>query len=164
MESDDDDLEDVNEMQDASYKRPSLFTDLRLVNDDENIPPNMSHMSTPDESTETIDDDVNQHPMFKRDTRNSDNRQQEQQPKRAIVVKYQWFRNDQLLNDFTGKEFHIFTNGTLRISYTSRANGNFRCMASASGLGRVMSKRCSVQQASKFNFNSLLTDFILGWV
>lgn len=142
----------MNEVQDASYQTPLLFTDLHLANDDENVPPNMGHMSVPDESTETIDDDVNQHPMFKRDTRNSDNRQQEQAAKRAVVIKYQWFHNDQLLNDFNNKDFHMFTNGTLRISYTSRANGNFRCIASAPGLGRVMSKRCFVQQAGKFNF------------
>lgn len=154
----DDDDADAEEMASNSAEEmyrnsqhKSLFTDIQMVN---NVP-NMSHMPESDDSTETIDDDGPEHALFKRHTRTNidDGRAKRQSTPPTIAVKYQWFRNDQLLrNDLNGKEFHVYANGTLRIGYTTNANGQYRCMASAYGLGRVLSKSCHVRQASKLLF------------
>lgn len=131
---------------------------------DDNVS-DMTYMPESDDSTEGGDDDTSDHGLFKRDLRAqfNDFTQTFTRPNRTIsqfngdrtkrqqniVVRYQWFRNEQLLRDgLNGKELYVFTNGTLRIGYDAHAVGQYRCMASAIGLGRVLSTSCHVQQAS----------------
>lgn len=153
----------------ANVQQKSLFTNIHLV--DDIVVTNMSHTSETDDSTEPIDEDIDQHALFKRDLGAvyDDGRTKRQLDAQNIVVMYQWFRDDQLLNnDLNGKDFQVYANGTLRIGYTSQAGGQYRCMASAHGLGRVLSTSCHVQQASKLLFSIkcafvfLLCSYLIG--
>lgn len=133
--AEDDDEEEETQID----NRHRLFSDLKPVDETE---PNMSDTDEPDESTETTDDYQNERDLFKRDVRTRNDR-------KMVVVNYQWHRNGQLLDDANERGFHVFANGTLRISYSPHAVGRYRCMAGAVGLGRVLSKQCHVQQASE---------------
>lgn len=104
----------------------------------------MNGIDEPDESPEDTDDFENEHVLFKRNVRMQSDR-------KMVVVYYQWYRDGQLLDDMNESEFNVLTNGTLKILYSSRAAGHYRCLAGAVGLGRVLSTGCSVQQASKSN-------------
>lgn len=69
-------------------------------------------------------------------------------------VIYQWLRNDESITKTTSGNYSIFPNGTLLIPYSSKAEANYRCLASTTfqDVGSVLSKSCNVQEAGTYLF------------
>lgn len=158
-DDDDDDDYDDEESFDSTEQRRSDAHHRNVFSISDDHVSNMNHMTEPDDSTEANDDDMNAHGggIFKRDVWRRIDIDRKKRQHQIIVIKYQWYRNEQLLsNDVNETMFHVFANGTLRIGYTPLANGHYRCMAIANGLGRVLSTSSHVQQASKFKLNPFL--------
>lgn len=135
-----DDQDDENDDSQAQDFQSKILRGIRPADYDL---PDLSHVE-PDETTTNDDENSGEHFMFKRNAgRRTDDVD-------GNIIRYQWFRNSKLIKEETGKRFQVFENGTLKIAFSSLATGHFRCMASVPGLGRIMSKGCYAQQASKF--------------